>query len=106
MVVTHSQVLTYTYANTAETTDDILTSIGVSASPYNVTGVGSLQFYRHADSGNFTMFGALGADAPAHSKHLQYSGQFFDLLPLSSVPEPSTAAIVLLLTPVALRRRR
>jgi hypothetical protein len=71
-----------------------------------VTGLGNLQFYRHAQTGNFAVFGALGDDATAHSKHLQNIGQFLDDLPLSQVPEPTAAATILLAaTGTALIRR-
>ena len=108
LTLSHSQVLTYTYCNTAETADDLMAWTGVTPSAYNVTGLGNLQFYRHAQSGEFEMFGALGDDAAAHSKHLQNIGQFFDDLPLAVVPEPAVATIALsaLAGFAAIRRRR
>ena len=95
LTLSHSQVLTYTYCNTAETADDLMAWTGVTPSAYNVTGLGGLQFYRHAQAGEFEMFGALGDDATAHSKHLQNMGQFLDDLPLAIVPEPASAAMTL-----------
>lgn len=95
LTMSHSQVLTYTYCNTAETADDIMASISVTPSTYNVTGLGNLQFYRHAQAGEFEMFGATGDDATAHSKHLQNMGQFLDDLPLAVVPEPGAATLAL-----------
>jgi hypothetical protein len=68
--------------------------VGTTPQAYNVTGLGGLQFYRHAQTGNFSVFGALGDDAAAHSKHLQTMGQFLDDLPLAVVPEPNIAAVV------------
>jgi hypothetical protein len=48
--------------------------------------LGTLVFNRYGESGNFRLWGATGADAPAHSKHLQYIGDFFDELPLARIP--------------------
>lgn len=89
----HSQVLTYTYETTQECGDELMPSLGISASAYNVSGIGTLNFYRHAQSGNFELWGATGADAAAHSKHLQFIGDFLEELPLAkvaiAVPEPA-----------------
>jgi hypothetical protein len=107
LTLSHSKVLTYTYCNTEETADDLLAWTGVTPSAYNVTGLGGVQFYRHAQSGEFEMFGATGADATAHAKHLQNMGQFLDDLPLAVVPEPGAATIILpALAGAALTRRR
>jgi hypothetical protein len=107
LTLSHSLVQTYTYCNTAETADDLMAWTGVTPSAYNVTGLGGLQFYRHAQAGEFEMFGALGDDAAAHSKHLQNIGQFLDDLPLALVPEPTTAMMTLTaLAGAALIRRR
>jgi hypothetical protein len=95
LTLSHSEVLTYTYCNTIETADDLMAWTGVTPSAYNVTGLGNLQFYRHAQAGDFQVFGALGDDATAHSKHLQNIGQFYDDLPLALVPEPGSAGAVL-----------
>jgi hypothetical protein len=107
LTLSHSLVQTFTYCNTAETADDLLAWTGVTPSAYNVTGLGGLQFYRRAQAGEFEMFGALGDDATAHSKHLQNIGQFLDDLPLALVPEPTTAMMTLTaLAGTALIRRR
>jgi hypothetical protein len=106
LTLSHSQVLTYTYCNTAETADDLMAWTGVTPSAYNVTGLGGLQFYRHAQTGEFEMFGALGDDATAHSKHLQTMGQFLDDLPLALVPEPGSAGMTLFAAAGATLSRR
>jgi hypothetical protein len=106
LTLSHSQVLTYTYCNTIETADDLMAWDGISASSYNVTGLGGLQFYRHAQTGNFSVYGATGSDATAHSKHLQNIGQFLDDLPLSTVPEPSTLSMLCVAGGAVLTRRR
>jgi hypothetical protein len=62
-----------------------------------------VQFYRKAIKGKFQVWGELGSDAPAHSQHLQYMGQFLDDLPLSHVPEPSVGILV---APIALALTR
>jgi hypothetical protein len=109
LTLSHSKVLTFTYCNTIETADDLMSHVGVSPVAYNAVGLGSLQFYRRAETGNFTVYGANGADATAHSKHLQNIGQFLDDMPLSTVPEPhavgmlSLSAVALLSRPRARR---
>ena len=56
----HSQVPTYTYEITQECGDELMQSLGITATPYNVNGLGTLTFYRHAQSGNFQLWGATG----------------------------------------------
>lgn len=81
----HSQVLTYTYENTGECGDELMQSLGITASAYNVNGLGDLDFYRHAKSGNFELWGALGADGDSHLEHLRYIGEFLEELPLAKL---------------------
>jgi hypothetical protein len=97
LLLSHSQVLTYTYCNTIETADDLMQWVGVTPSAYNVVGLGGIQFYRYADTGNFTVYGATGDDATAHSLHLQNMGQWMDDMPLATLPEPSVVALLPLL---------
>jgi len=82
----HSQVLTYTYENTMETGDELMQHLGISTVPINTKGLGTLDLYRHAQSGNFQLWGALGANGDAHLEHLRYIGQFLADLPLSHTP--------------------
>ncbi|TWU22608.1 hypothetical protein [Bythopirellula polymerisocia] len=84
----HSQVPTYTYESTMETGDELLQHLGVSASAINESGLGTLDFYRSAQSGNFRLWGALGADGDAHLEHLRYIGEFFAELPLAKLAGP------------------
>jgi len=89
MLFSHSLVPTFTYESTQECGDELLQSLGLSATAINTTGLGGLNFYRRASSGNFQLWGATGSDGPAHSKHLQYIGQFLKDLPLAHVPTMS-----------------
>lgn len=82
----HSQVLTYTYENTMETGDELMQHLGIAASPDSSAGLGTLQFYRHAESGNFQLWGATGASGDAHLEHLRYMGHFLKELPLDKLP--------------------
>ena len=71
--------------------DELLQHLGISATPYNANGLGTLNFYRRAQSGNFKLWGASGADGDSHLEHLRYIGEFFKELPLAKeIPEPST----------------
>ncbi|MEM1446334.1 MAG: hypothetical protein AAGF84_09780 [Planctomycetota bacterium] len=100
MIVSHSQVPTFTYSNTAETADDLMQHVGVTPRPVNETGLGTLDFYRRADLGNFHVWGATGANGDAHLEHLRYLGEWLDDLPLSGVNgtdpvDPPTGPFVL-----------
>jgi len=88
MTVSHSLVQTYTYANTAETADDLMQYVGVSPTATNETGLGTLQFYRKASLGNFNVWGATGSNAAAHTQHLQYMAQWLDDLPFTDIFVP------------------
>jgi len=102
----HSQVPTYTYESTMETGDELLQHLGVSATSVNANGLGTLHFYRKAQSGNFRLWGATGADGDAHLEHLRYIGEFLKELPLAKqIPEPSTL-LLSALTAACLPRRR
>lgn len=85
-IFSHSQVLTYDYENTAETGDELLQYLGITADAINTSGLGTLDFYRHAQVGSFELWGALGADGDAHLEHLRYLGQFLKNLPLAQLP--------------------
>jgi hypothetical protein len=82
----HSQVLTYTYENTAETGNELMQYLGVLPTATNTNGLGTLNFYRTAQTGNFRLWGATGADGDSHLEHLRYIGEFLKELPLALVP--------------------
>lgn len=92
-IYTHSEVPTYTYENTAECGDELMQSLGIAPTAVNESGLGTLDFYRKAQSGNFQLWGGSGSDAAAHSKHLQYIGEFLEDLPLAKLtaqePQPA-----------------
>jgi hypothetical protein len=83
---THSQVPTYSYESTQETGDEIMQYLGISPTSINTTGLGTLHFNRKAQSGNFTLWGATGADGDSHLEHLRYIGEFLEDLPLAKTP--------------------
>ncbi|MEM9352067.1 MAG: hypothetical protein AAGA92_03560 [Planctomycetota bacterium] len=82
----HSQVPTFTYESTLETGDELLDHLGVLAGPYRKAGLGTLQFYRSAESGKFRLWGATGEDGDAHLAHLRYIAEFFGELPIARLP--------------------
>jgi hypothetical protein len=102
----HSQVPTPTYESTEETGNELLEHLGISAAPLNTNGLGTLNFYRYAESGDFRLWGATGADGDAHLEHLRYIGEFLEELPLAKVPEPSTLALAALAAACLPRQRR
>jgi hypothetical protein len=101
----HSKVPTGTYEETRECGDELMQYLGITASPYNVDGLGALDFYRHVRSGNFELWGANGTDGDSHLEHLRYSGEFLEEMPIAKLPEPSSIAIVGLIIPLARKRR-
>jgi hypothetical protein len=106
-IFSHSQVPTYTYCETRECADDLMAWVGTTPSAYTGTGLGTLDFYRHAKKGNFEVWGATGSDGDSHLEHLRYIGQFLQELPLAStVPEPAAGTLLVMTFPLLLRRRR
>ena len=101
----HSKVLTFTYENTIECGDELMQSLGITAPAFNANGLGDLNFYRHAKSGNFELWGANGDDGDSHLEHLRYSGEFLQHIPLAVVPEPG-ASLSLIAVGATARRRR
>lgn len=85
-IYSHSQVPTYTYENTAECGDELMQHLRITPTAINQAGLGTLTFNRKAESGNFQLWGATGADGAAHTKHLQYIGEFLEKIPLARVP--------------------
>lgn len=85
-IFSHSQVPTYTYESTMETGDELMQYLRISAAPISTGGLGTLDFYRHAQRGNFQLWGALGSNGDAHLEHLRYIGQFLADLPLAHLP--------------------
>jgi hypothetical protein len=84
-IYSHSQVPTFTYETTGECGDEIMQSLGITASAYNANGLGTLNFYRKADVGNFHLLGALGEDGDSHLEHLRYIGEYLEDLPLAKL---------------------
>ena len=85
-IFTHSQVLTHTYENTMETGNELLSHLGLSTTPTSATGLGDLRFYRTAELGGFSLYGALGATGDDHLSHLRYIGQWLDDLQETAAP--------------------
>jgi hypothetical protein len=86
---THSQVPTSGYESTREVADEMIQYLGVTPTPVNQAGLGTLTYYRTAQTGNYKLWGTTGSDAAAHSRHLQYIGDFLEELPLARVPTQS-----------------
>ena len=84
---THSQVPTYTYESTQEIGDELMQFLGISATAINTNGLGTLNFNRTAQTGNFRLWGATGEDGDSHLEHLRYIGEFLEDLPLAKAPE-------------------
>jgi len=107
-IYSHSQVPTGTYESTYECADELMQHLAITPTTINSNGLGTLNFYRTAQAGNFKLWGATGSDADAHLEHLRYIGEFLDDMPLATVqaPEPSSCAVLVLAATTLLRRRR
>ena len=89
--IPHSLVDPVTYASTVLTANDLMSAAGVAPQAVNYNGLGTLNFYRRAVTGNFKVLGATGTDGDSHLEHLRYSGEFLRELPLTKVPRPGDA---------------
>ncbi|MEN8194709.1 MAG: T9SS type A sorting domain-containing protein, partial [Bacteroidota bacterium] len=69
MLLTHSNILTYTYANTTETSDYLINNIGTTRNSVNISDAIGMQ-YSIADTGKFHVKGYRGDTAEDHMKHL------------------------------------
>jgi hypothetical protein len=87
-IFTHSQVATYTYESTQETGDELLSYLGATPTPTTETGLGDLRFYRTAEVGGFSLWGALGATGDDHLSHLRYMGQWLGDLQSATITLP------------------
>ncbi|QDU72509.1 hypothetical protein [Mucisphaera calidilacus] len=96
MIVSHSQVQTYTYANTAETADALMDHVGATPVSTQQQGLGTLDFYRKAQQGQFEVWGATGSDGDAHLEHLRYMAEWLDDLPFDDTGgEPGDITLTL-----------
>ena len=83
--------------------------LAITPTAVNSNGLGTLNFYRTAQAGNFKLWGATGSDGDSHLEHLRYIGEFLDDMSLATVqaPEPSSViAISFVAATTILRRRR
>lgn len=88
-IQTHSQVPTSGYESTTEVANEMLQHLGIAATAVNQPGLGTLTYNRTAQTGNYKLWGTTGSDGAAHTKHLQYIGDFLEELPLAKIPTQS-----------------
>jgi hypothetical protein len=111
-IYSHSQVVTNVgpdgYESTYECADELMQHLAITPTAINANGLGTLNFYRKAEAGNFKLWGATGSDGDSHLEHLRYIGEFLDDMSLATVqaPEPSSAAMVTVVTAATILRRR
>jgi hypothetical protein len=68
-IVTHSEVFPGTFASTTETTDWLLSSLGLSRTAVVAMGPVGMQQTSAVQSGGFTLLGFAGNSAPDHLDH-------------------------------------
>jgi len=66
MVITHSEIFPGTFASTTETSDYLITSLGLKLRPVLKWGPGGMQQISEADKGNLHILGFAGNSAPDH----------------------------------------
>ncbi len=76
-------MLTFTYENTAETGEELMQFLGISPTAYSANGLGTLNYYRRAQTGNFRLWAQPGATGDDHLEHLRYIGDFLEELPIA-----------------------
>lgn len=80
MIITHSEIFPGTYASTTETTDWLVTTLGLRLKPVLKWGPIGLQQLSEAKSGKFQLIGYAGNSAPDHVDQLQALPDFFKWL--------------------------
>jgi len=111
-IYSHSQVVTNTgpsgYESTYECADELMQHLAITPTAVNSNGLGTLNFYRTAQTGNFKLWGATGSDGDSHLEHLRYIGEFLDDMSLATVqaPEPSSVLAVSFVAAATILRRR
>jgi hypothetical protein len=71
MIVTHSEIFPGTYASTTETTDWLVSTLGLKLKAVLKWGPGGMQQLSEARAGQFQLLGYAGNSAPDHVDQLQ-----------------------------------
>jgi len=80
MIVTHSEIFPGTYASTTETTDYLVSTLGLKLKPVLKQGPMGLQQLGEARAGRFRLLGYAGNSAPDHVDQLQSLPDFIKWL--------------------------
>lgn len=79
-LITHSEIFPGTFASTTETTDYLVTLLGIRRVPVLRWGPNGMQQLSEAHEGNFTILGFAGNSAPDHIDHGEGMGVFLEKL--------------------------
>lgn len=80
MVVTHSEIFPGTFASTTETTDWLVTSLGLKRKAVLKWGPGGMQQLSEVKQGKFRLLGYAGNAAPDHVDQLQALPEYYKWL--------------------------
>ncbi|HUF10924.1 MAG TPA: hypothetical protein VMO47_16510 [Rhodothermales bacterium] len=80
LVITHSEIFPWTFASTTETSDFIITSLGLKRTPVLEWGPGGMQLLSRTEAGRLTVLGFAGNTAPDHVDHLHGMPEFLTAL--------------------------
>jgi hypothetical protein len=79
-VVTHSEIFPGTFASTTETSDYVLSQLGLKRRPVLKWGPGGMQQTSEVRAGHFRLMGFAGNSAPDHIDHFHGLGQWLKYL--------------------------
>ncbi|HSP15168.1 MAG TPA: hypothetical protein VLV78_10500 [Thermoanaerobaculia bacterium] len=88
-VITHSEIFPGTFASTTETSDWLLTQLGIKRTPVVKWGPRGMQQLSQASQGGLIVMGFAGNSAPDHIDQLHGLGTFLPMLWLPSVTDLS-----------------
>ena len=76
LLITHSEIFPGTFASTTETTDWLISALGLTRTPVLAWGPGGMQQISEVRRGRLTILGFAGNTGPDHIDHLHGLGEF------------------------------
>jgi hypothetical protein len=80
LVITHSEIFPGTFASTTETTDWLISALGLKRTPVVAWGPGGMQQLSEVRSGRLSILGFAGNTGPDHIDHLHGLAEFLALM--------------------------
>lgn len=80
LVITHSEIFPGTFASTTETTDWLISALGLKRTPVLAWGPGGMQQISEVRAGGLSILGYAGNAGPDHIDHLHGLPRFLELI--------------------------